>query len=233
MAPRPLVRLALGITLSMTAALTASACGGGSSSDVDPATALKTAEHQLEDTSGVVFTLSTGDLPDGVEGVKSATGTVTDAPAFEGTLGAVTSLGSVSVPVIAVDGKVYAKIPLTLSYSQVDPGDYGAPDPAQLLDPTHGIPAILAATTDAKAGDRVRGGADHKEILATYTGSVPDTAVQALIPGARGTFAATYRISSDGQLREATLTGGFYGGHDTTYTLSLTDYGTTKDISAP
>jgi lipoprotein LprG len=229
MAPRPLVCLALVVTIA--AALTA--CGGGSTPAADPATAMKTAEHELEDTSGVRFALRTDDLPDGVEGVTSASGTITDAPAFQGTLGAVTSLGSVSVPVIAVDGKVYAKIPLTLSYAEVNPDDYGAPDPAQLIDGTDGIPAILSATTGLKAGDRVRGGTDHKEILTSYTGSVPGSAVRKLIPTAIGTFAATYRIASDGELREASLTGAFNGPDRMTYALTLTDYGTSQDISAP
>ena len=52
---------------------------------------------------------------------------MTDAPAYDGTLGVVTQLGSFSVPVKAVDGKVYAQIPLTPGWSEVDPADYGAP----------------------------------------------------------------------------------------------------------
>ncbi|HET7431579.1 MAG TPA: LppX_LprAFG lipoprotein [Nocardioides sp.] len=228
----PLRRL---LPLLVACALLVTACGGSSSSDVDPATALKTAQQKLSSTSGVRFSLTTGDLPDGVQGVKSATGTVTDAPAFDGTLGVVTSAGSFSVPVRAVDGKVYARIPLTPAWSEVAPGDYGAPDPAQLTSADQGIPAILAATTDPKAGDQVRGGTDNKEVLTTYTGTVPGSAVAHLIPGASGdTFRATYAVTSDGELRQAALTGVFYDGKPSlTYTLVLTDYGTTADITAP
>jgi lipoprotein LprG len=159
---------------------------------------------------------------------------VTDAPAFDGTLGVVTGVGSFSVPVKAVGGKVYAQIPLTPGWAEVDPADYGAPDPAQLIDATNGIPAILAATTGAKAGDQVRGGTDNKEVLDTYSGSVPDPAVKNLIPSATGQFDATYSLTSDGQLRAARLTGTFESGQPSmTYTLLLTDYGTTKDVTAP
>jgi lipoprotein LprG len=223
------------VPLLVMVALAAAGCGGTSSSGrADPASALTAAGQELADTSGVTLNLSTDDLPDGMQGVKTASGTVTDAPAFDGTLGVVTGVGSFSVPVKAVGGKVYAQIPLTPGWAEVDPADYGAPDPAQLIDATNGIPAILAATTGAKAGDQVRGGTDNKEVLDTYSGSVPDTAVKKLIPSATGQFDATYSLTSDGQLRAARLTGTFESGQPSmTYTLLLTDYGTTKDVTAP
>jgi lipoprotein LprG len=87
---------------------------------------LTAAGQELADTSGVTLNLSTDDLPDGMQGVKTASGTVTDAPAFDGTLGVVTGVGSFSVPVKAVGGKVYAQIPLTPGWAEVDPADYGA-----------------------------------------------------------------------------------------------------------
>jgi lipoprotein LprG len=226
----PLLAALLGLTLPVL-----SACGGSSTSGPgDPATALKTAEQKLEDTSGLTFTLSTDNLPDGVQGVKGATGTLTDAPAFDGSLTASTSLGTFPVPVRAVDGKVYAQIPLTPGWSVVNPADYGAPDPAQLLSADQGLPTILAATTNAQKGGQTRGGKDNKEVLTTYTGTVPDSAVSHLIPGATGDFQAKYSLTSDGELRAASLTGEFYPGKPAlTYTLELDDYGTTKDITAP
>ena len=228
----PLRRL---LTLLLACAVLTTGCDGGSSSGGDPEAALKTAQQKLESTSGVRISLNTDNLPDGVQGVRSASGTVTDAPAFDGTLGVVLSAGSFSVPVRAVDGKVYARIPLTPAWSEVDPGDYGAPDPAQLLSADQGLPAILAATTDPKAGDQVRGGTDNKEVLTTYTGTVPGSAVAHLIPRASGdTFQASYAVTSDGELRQMSLTGVFYSGKPSmTYTLMLTDYGTTADITAP
>jgi len=211
-----------------------SACGGSSDGPGDPAQALATAQQKLEDTSGVTFTLSTDDLPDGVQGVKGAAGTVTDAPAFDGTLTVHIVAGAFPVPVKAIDGKVYAQIPLTPGWSEVDPADYGAPDPAQLLSADQGIPAILAATTDLEKGGQTRGGKDNKEVLTTYTGTVPGSAVAHLIPGATGDFKASYALTDDGELRAATLTGVFYDGKPSmTYALELDDYGTTKDVTAP
>lgn len=214
-------------------ALAVTGCGGKSSTHEDPATALKTAQQKLEDTSGVSLSLSTDDLPDGVQGLKSATGTVTDAPAYDGTLGVVTQLGSFSVPVRSVGGKVYAQIPLTPGWSEVNPSDYGAPDPAQLISADTGVPSILAATEDPKSGKDVRGGTGNREVLSTYTGTVPASAVASIIPGASGDFDATYALTSDDELRQVSLTGAFYGRTENTYTLVLTDYGTSKDITAP
>ena len=225
---RPLVPLLLAVALAATG------CGGKSSSSTDPTTALKTARQKLEDTSGVSLSLRTDDLPDGVQGLRSASGVVTDAPAFDGSLGVVTTLGSFSVPVRSVGGTVYAQIPLTSGWSQVDPAEYGAPDPAQLISADQGVPSLLSATTDPKSGQDVRGGTDNKEVLSTYTGTVPASAVSSIIPGATGSFGATYGVTSDGELRQVSLNGVFYGGHPAnTYTLVLTDYGTTKDITAP
>jgi lipoprotein LprG len=210
------------------------ACGGSGGSTVDPATALKTAGQKLASTSGVSLSLTTSDLPDGVEGVEGAEGTVTDAPAFDGNLTVVISAGTFQVPVRSVAGKVYAKIPLTPVYNEITPSDYGAPDPGLLISSDKGIPAILAATTAAKAGEQVRGGTDKKEVLSTYRGSVPATAVANLIPGASGSFAATYGIADNGELRQATLTGTFYSGKPSmSYTLVLTGYGNSTDIVAP
>jgi lipoprotein LprG len=223
------------VLLALALTLGTAACGTKSASDLgDPAAVMKTAQHTLEDTSGVTLALTTQDLPEGVQGVKGASGTVTDAPAFDGTLTADTSLGTVSVPIISVDGTVHAKIPLTLGWSDIDPSDYGAPDPALLLSADQGIPAILAATTDVNEGDQVRGGTDNKEVLTTYTGTVPESAAAHLVRGATGTFDATYGITADGELRTASWTGTFYPGKPSmTYSLTVDDYGTTQDITAP
>ena len=225
--------LVAGVLLAVS--LTISACSGKSATDLgDPATVLKTAEQKLADTSGVNITLNTSDLPSGVQGIKGASGTVTNAPAFDGTLTAVISAGTFPVPVRSVDGKVYAQIPLTIGWSQVNPADYHAPDPAQLISADQGLPSILAATTNPKAGKQVRGGTDNKEILTTYAGSVPGSAVAHLIPGASGDFSASYQIDSSGELRQAALTGVFYPGKPSmTYTLDVADYGTTKTVTAP
>lgn len=224
--------------LVVVATLVLTSCSGGDDSPVgdgtSPEQVMELAKTTLDETSGVMVDLSTDNLPAGVTGITDAAGTGTHAPAFDGTITVVLSGNSFDVPVVAVDGKVYAQLPLTPGWQDVDPGEYGAPDPAQLMSTDSGFSSLLPATTDLQQGDSVRGGADNSEILTEFTGSVPDTAVQNVIPSASGDFAATYTISADGELRQATLTGVFYPDSDEmTYTIGFDDYGTQKEIVAP
>ncbi len=199
-----------------------------------PEEVLDLARTNLDETSGVKVDLTTDDLPDGITGITQAQGVLTDDPAFEGSITVVLLGNSVNVPITAVDDKVYAVVPLTTGYQEVDPGEYGAPDPAQLLDPEAGFSSLLSATTDVEVGESVRGGENNTEVLTAYTGMVPDTAAKNVIPSATGDFEATYSITPQGQLREVTLTGDFYGdAGPLTYTVDFADYGTEQDIVAP
>jgi lipoprotein LprG len=208
--------------------------GGGGGSDATPEEVLAAAKTNLDETSGVNLTLSTDNLPDGVTGVEKAEGVGTHAPAFEGTITVVLSGQAFEVPVVAVDDKVYVQLPLTTGYQDIDPAEYGAPDPARLMSTDAGFSALLPATTDLEKGDSVRGGADNKEILTEYTGTVPGNVVKNVIPTASGEFDATYTITDDDELRTAKLTGVFYKDSDPmTYVVTFADYGTEKDITAP
>jgi lipoprotein LprG len=214
-----------------------SACGDADSNEADatPQQVLTEAKKQLDETAGLHLSLTTKDLPDGVQGITEATGVATSAPAFEGTISIIFAGQSVEVPVIAVDGTVFAQIPLTVGWSDVDPADYGAPDPAGLVSPETGFSSLLAATEEPTKGDPVRGGADNNEILTEYTGTVPGAAMKLVIPSATGdSFDAAYSITDKGELREATLTGEFYADSGPmTYTVKFDDYGTTSEIVAP
>ena len=138
------------------------------------------------------------------------------------------------MPVIAVDDVVCAEIPLSPGWQDVDPEDYGAPDPAGFLSPDDGFAAMLENVTGLEKGDSVRGGANNDEILTTFSGTVPGDDVARVIPGASGDFDLTAQVTDDDELREMALTGVFYKGADAnTYTVGFDDYGTTKDIKAP
>lgn len=217
-----------------TLALTA--CGGsdGGGSDASPEEVLAAAQTTLDETSGVQLTLTTDDLPSEVNGLVDATGIGTHAPAFEGTITVTLSGQAFDVPVVAVDDKVYVQLPLTPGWQDVDPAEYGAPDPAQLFATDGGFSSLLAETTDVEKGESVRGGVDNKEVLTEYTGTVAGEVMTNFIPSASGDFEATYTITDDDELREARLTGAFYeGAPSMTYTVTFEDYGTEKDITAP
>jgi lipoprotein LprG len=214
------------------------ACSGDEGSSADdgpsPEEVLADAATTLTETSGVELTLSTDQLPEGVSGIIRAVGTVTNAPAFEGSITVVFAGQTVDVPVIAVDDMVYAQLPFTPGYDKVNPEEYGAPDPSGLIG-DDGFAGLLGLTESPEAGESVRGGADNTEILTTYSGTVPGDAMDAIIPSSSGdSFDVEWQVSDDGELRRATLTGVFYPrAEPMTYTVDFADYGTEKDITAP
>lgn len=199
-----------------------------------PAEVLEEAKTTLDETSGVSLTLSTDDLPPGVTGLKAAQGVGTHAPAFDGEITVVLSGSDFKVPIVAVDGRVYAQIPLTPGWSDVDPTEYGAPDPADLMSTDAGFSSLLTATESPEEGESVRGGENNEEVLTEFTGTVPGDVVANVIPSAEGDFDATYTISAEGELREAVLTGVFYPDTEAmTYTIGFDDYGSEPEITAP
>jgi lipoprotein LprG len=233
--------LTSGLTRTTAAAalvLALAACSnddsGPNAEEASPEDVVAAAQATLTETSGVQLTLETDDLPEDIDGIVKAEGVATDAPAFEGTLTVTLGGQAFVVPVIAVDDTVNVEIPLTPGWTDVDPADYGAPDPAGFLSPDDGFAAILEAATGLEKGESIRGGADNDEILTTYSGSVPGEIVDRVIPGASGDFDLTAQITDGDELREMSLTGVFYSGSDpNTYTVGFDDYGTTKDIQVP
>ena len=186
-----------------------------------------------EGGEGDVFVPSSA-LPEGVSGIAEAAGTITDAPAFEGSITVVFAGQTAEVPVIAIDGDVYAELPFAPGYQKVNPKEYGAPDPAQLIG-ADGFPGLLTLTESPEAGESVRGGADNSEVLTTYSGTVPGDAMDAVIPSSSGdSFDVEWQITDDGELRTASMTGVFYPRTDPmTYTVEFADYGVAKDITVP
>lgn len=218
-------------------ALALSGCSG----EEPPVSEERTAEEvmalaktTLDETSGVRISLEADQVPEGTTAITAATGIGTHAPAFEGTLTVSLSGSAFEVPVVAVDDVVYAQIPLTPGWSDVDPEEYGAPDPARLMSTEEGLSSLLPATTALEEGGSVRGGANNDEVLTEFTGTVPGDVVSNVIPSASGDFDAAYTINSQGELRTAELTGVFYPDTEPmTYTLGFEEYGAEQDITAP
>ena len=82
------------------------------SSDETPTDRLTAAKTDLDEADYIGFTLSTESLPDDLDGLLSASGTGTHDPAFTGEVKVQTAI-DITAPVIAVDGKVYAKLPFS------------------------------------------------------------------------------------------------------------------------
>ena len=228
---------ALRASLAAASLLLLVGCSGDEkkvSDDKTPEEVMELAATTLDETSGVNLSLSSENLADVDPVLKAAEGVGTHAPAFDGEITVVLAGTDFKVPVVAVDDKVYAQIPLTPGFSDVDPSEYGAPDPAQLLSADSGFSSLLPATEGLEEGETVRGGEDNKEVLTEYTGTVAGDVVKNVIPSAEGEFDVTYTVTADGELREARLTGVFYPDTDPmTYIVGFDDYGTEKEITAP
>ncbi|HSV40975.1 MAG TPA: LppX_LprAFG lipoprotein [Nocardioidaceae bacterium] len=224
---------ALAAVLLLPLTALAACTGESGNGDGDPADVLSTAKAALDETTGVHLVLEGRDLPKDLTGVVKAEGVATHQPGFEGDVTVRIQGLEPTIAIIAVDGLVHAILPFTSKYTPVDPGDYGAPDPAALMDPTSGISGWLTAATDVKKGDQTRDGSD---VLTTYSGTLDGANVVSAIPSAddTGTFEVSFAIDDEGHLRTATLTGPFYDGQpDVTYDVTITEYGTDKEISAP
>lgn len=207
--------------------------GGGGGDESSAEDVLADAKADFDETSGLSIKISTDDLPEGVTGIVAAEGVGTHAPAFEGTITVIAMGASLEVPVVGVDGVVYAQVPFSTGFQEIDPADYGAPDPARLMSPDEGFSTLLTETTDLDDEGEERNPDDPEQILRTIRGTVPGSAVENVIPSAEGDFEASYGFE-DGELRTVVLTGEFYPDSDAmTYTLTFDDYGSEPDISAP
>jgi lipoprotein LprG len=227
------VRSALGGLVLATALCALGGCGADDKPGVSPERVLAAAKRNLDRTSGVRIGLSTPRLPAGVDGLLAADGTGTHAPAFTGAIKVSASGVTADAAVVAVQQVVYAKLPFTSKFVRIDPADYGAPDPADLMAPRGGLSSLLTSATDVKQGGEVRAGS---AVLTRYTATVPGTAVSAVIPSATASagFPATFTVDDRRRLAKAVLTGPFYpGAKDVTYTITFDDYGTRKKIVAP
>ena len=219
--------------IAVAASLLLSGCTAGDDApEQSPEAVLAAAKTALDKTTGVHITLSADELPPGVSGILSATGVGTHAPAFEGDLRVAMSGVTADVEVIAAEGRVWAKLPFTSEFVEVDPSDYSAPDPARLMSPEHGLSSLLTAAEDVQEGDRVRSG---EEVMDSYTATVPGEAVAAVVPSvsAGSQFDARFNVDDQHRLREAVLTGPFYpeAEEHVTYTIAFDEYGTEADIT--
>jgi lipoprotein LprG len=228
-----LPRILIAAFLLMSGPLLVSCSGSGDKTSESPTKVLEKAKANLDATSGVRIKLSTEKLPPGISGLLQADGVGTHAPAFDGTIKV--SLGGVvaDAAVIATGGDVYAKLPFTTKFTKIDPARYGAPDPSDLMNDDGGLSSLLTSAKDVKQGKKVREG---KQVLTTYTATVPGKDVAAVIPSADASanFDATFTVDDQDRLAKAVLSGPFYPkADDVTYTIVFSDYGTKKNITAP
>lgn len=223
------------VSVVLAVGLVVTGCSGTAAPtepDQPPSVRIAEAKKSLDAAAYVGFTMHTAGLPEGVEGLLSANGTGTHAPAFTGTVKVHSGGVDFSAPIVAVNTIVYAKLPFA-GWSQLNPADYGAPDPADLMARDGGVSSLLTATTDLRKGDTTRIG---DEIYTGVSGTLPGSAVQQVFPSAgAGQFAVLYTLNNNNELKAAQITGPFYPGPagDETYFIEIDVHAGSVDIQAP
>ena len=226
--PLPLLAALLVATLAL------SGCGGDSkAAEPSPTEVMTQAKKNFDEAESVRIALSTAATPSAGNGVLGADGVLTQDPAFQGDVKVVLGGLTATVPITAVGGKVYAKLPLQTKFSVIKPSEYGAPDPSDFADPEQGLSSLLTKMTDLKKGEEKR---SADQILTTYTGTVPGEAVKKIIPSADAgsTYQTQVGVDEDGYAVTVKVTGSFFSGNDdVTYDVKFGEYGEPATITPP
>lgn len=220
--------------VSLLAIALLAGCGGSddSSSKVSPARTLAAAKQHLDEASSWRISLKTDAKPQG-NGVLAAEGVGTHAPAWKGNVKVMFSGIEADVPVTAMDGKLYAKLPFTSRFAPINPQDYGAPDPADFMDTDKGISSMLTSLKEPRESGTARAGG---QVVTSYQGTLAGTDVARIIPSAskQADYPTTVNINDEGQLTSVSITGPFFAGSaDVTYDMTISDYGKEVTINRP
>jgi lipoprotein LprG len=225
---RPLSRISL-----VAAALLLAGCTGGEEGNDDPQAALERAAEVLTEARSVRVSLSGDDLPDDGTVVLRAEGTAAPPASFEGEIRIKAGALPATIDVVSVDGQLWAQLPLTDGFAEVDPDELGFGDPGRLIDPEQGVSQLLTSGENvSSAGQERVDGEVYDQIEATLPGELVDHVLALADPSAD--VAATWSVHPDtGELRQAELTGPFYDDGEATYTVELDRYDEPVEIRAP
>lgn len=200
----------------------------------DPAQRLAALKAKLDRTTSVRMELTSRDIPGDARGLLSARGVGAHPAAFKGTV--TVRLGgsaTADIDLVAVGGKVYAKLPFLPGMRQVDPAQLNGPDPSLLLDADKGITKLLVGTGSPAQGERRRVGSD---VVDTITGTLPGQRIVDVFwtGDPMRDFSVIYGYLPDSdELRLVELTGPFYAGGTSSYVLTLDEYDRPVDIGPP
>jgi lipoprotein LprG len=221
------------LALALLAAPALTACGEDAPEE-SAADLLARAKTTLDDTESAHFVLDSEGAPQTGTALVGGEGDIARPSSFQGTLQVLAAGSTLDLPVVSLDGTVYAQLPFTPSFSVVDPAQFGFGDPGELLDPETGISQFFDAAENAELGDERRVGG---EVVREVTADLPGDLVEEVLTSADPSRPVPVRFSiatDSGQLRRAELTGPFFtADDDATYILELSEFGADVEITAP
>jgi lipoprotein LprG len=211
-----LVALGAVLVFAVTGCTGSKGSGGTPTSADDAVVMLTDAKKTIDETASVHLVITGRGLPDTAQTLASGDGVATHSPAFKGKLTVRAAGSSIDAEVVAVGGKVYAKLPFTSNFIVLPPSQLaglGAPDPA-----------VKGETRDGS------------KVLTEVTGSIQGKTLQGIFPKAPADrdFPSSFKIDrSTKQLVSATITGTFYDGATSSYEVTLDKYGEKVEITKP
>jgi hypothetical protein len=198
------------------------------------ATLLQEARATFDSTSAFHIQLTSSNVAGSGILLTSASGDSVRPDGFSGTLTLQENGLPVQAAVVSVGGQFYARLPFSLDFQKADPSQYGFGDPGKLLDPNTGISTLLTAAQHPAIGASIR---LNGESLQQVTATLPGQKVASLLVDAEPSqpVSVVYSIDTTSrQLREVQLTGPiFEAGHDSTFTLLITNYGESVSVTPP
>ncbi len=220
------------LALSMGSGLLGACTGAGQPED--PKAVLVEAKKRLDAAKTVRFQVTSTGLPKSGAVLVGGDGVAKRPASFSGRFRLSTAGAAVTLQVVSLDGTLYAELPFTNRFVATDPADLGMPDPADLLDPQHGLSSFLTRATKVQLVGDSRSG---REVLHQVSARLPAKAVDRILFVADPTamLEANFFVADDGsELRKATFRGPFYGkGTTTTYTVVLDRYDVPATITKP
>ena len=220
--------LVIGTSLSLVAG-----CGSTTTTN-DPSRLLRDAKASIDAAPAVHFTLTSQGVTGSGTLITGGQGDARRPNSFAGSLSVVVAGFPVTVNIVSTGGAFYAQTPLSSTYDKTDPSAYGFGDPAQLLDPNHGLSSLLTACTGAanQGADLLDG-----EQLDEVSCSMPGSLVAKLLTSADASQQVQATVGVDAtthQLRRVALVGPFFDkSHPSTFTVVLDKYGENVSITPP
>ena len=230
---RLLATLFLSLTLLFSAGCGSKSDSGNKSREAAARAAMTKAKKLFDEAKSVRLALTTDSTPKSGTGVLGADGVLTHQPGFDGHVKIQLNGLTANIPVVSVNNKVYAQLPLFPKPAVINPAEYGAPNPADFADPNTGISSLLNELTGLKEIGKKR---DGKLVLTMYSGSVPGSKVRAIIPSANEAtrYPTEIGIDGDGYIVTINVSGEFFADMgDVTYDMRLTDYNKPVTVKAP
>lgn len=222
-----------GALVLATLVIAAVAAGCGSSGSAKPETLLTKAKQKVDSTSAVHFTLTSKNVSGNGTNITGGEGDIARPNAIRGTFQVSLAGFHVSVKIIAAQGKFYAEAPFQTSYQPTDPKKYGIGNPALLIDPNVGLSSLLSNIQSPKSEGQTR---ISGELLDKISGTVPGTKIPTALPDSDPSepvqVSALINPKND-EVRQFILTGPLTSSTDSTFTVTLTDYGEPVHIDLP